>query len=138
MGGIPALDLWDVFIEVLHSSSNRIQGELNRAKQLRKHTSGQTKIQLQRDDLDFVNVDYVSPNAKYFRSGAMCFFEDNEAVIQIINKGLRPTLRHVSRTHRVALDWFVDRINLDPKIQIIYIDTKHQPEDILTKRQFHM
>ena len=27
-------------------------------------------------------------------------------------------MRHVSRTHRVALDWLFDRINLDPKIQI--------------------
>ena len=33
-------------------------------------------------------------------------------------------MRHVSRTHRVALDWLFDRINLDPKIQIKYIDTK--------------
>ena len=24
-------------------------------------------------------------------------------------------MRHVSRTHRVALDWLFDRINLDPK-----------------------
>ena len=41
-------------------------------------------------------------------------------------------MRHVSRTHRVALDWLFDRINLDPKIQIKYIDTKNQPADILT------
>ena len=42
-------------------------------------------------------------------------------------------MRHVSRTHRVALDWLFDRINLDPKIQIRYIDTKHQLADMLTK-----
>ena len=46
-------------------------------------------------------------------------------------------MRHVSRTHRVALDWLFDRINLDSKIQIRYIDTKHQLTDILTKRKFH-
>ena len=45
-------------------------------------------------------------------------------------------MRHVSRTHRVALDWLFDRINLDPKIQIWYIDTKHQLADILTKGNF--
>ena len=45
-------------------------------------------------------------------------------------------MRHVSRTHRVALDWLFDRINLDPKIQIKYIDTKNQLADILTKRNF--
>ena len=33
-------------------------------------------------------------------------------------------MRHVSRTHRVALDWLFDRTNVDPKIQIKYVDTK--------------
>ena len=42
-------------------------------------------------------------------------FEDNEAVIKMIIKGRSSTMRHVSRTHRVALDWLFDRINLDPK-----------------------
>ena len=45
-------------------------------------------------------------------------------------------MRHVSRTHRVALDWLFDRVNLDPKIQIKYIDTKNQLADILTKGNF--
>ena len=63
-------------------------------------------------------------------------FEDNEAVIKIIIKGRSPTMRHVSRTHRVALDWMFYRINLDSKIQIKYIDTKNQLADILTKGNF--
>ena len=45
-------------------------------------------------------------------------------------------MRHVSRTHRVALDWLFDRINLDPKNEIKYIDTKNQLADILTKGNF--
>ena len=45
-------------------------------------------------------------------------------------------MRHVSRTHRVALDWLFDRINLDPKIQIKCIDSKNQLADILTKGNF--
>ena len=44
-----------------------------------------------------------------------------------------PTMRHVARTHRVALDWLFERINLDSKIHIKYIDTKNQLADILTK-----
>ena len=44
-------------------------------------------------------------------------------------------MRHVSRTHRVALDWLFDRINLDSKIQIKYIDTKNQLAD--NQREFH-
>ena len=45
-------------------------------------------------------------------------------------------MRNVSRTHRVALDWLFDRINLDSKIQVKYIDTKNQLADILTKGSF--
>ena len=63
-------------------------------------------------------------------------FEDNEAVIKMIIKGRSRTMRHVSRTHRVALAWLFGRINLDPKIQIKYIDTKNQLADILTKGNF--
>ena len=54
----------------------------------------------------------------------------------MIIKGRSPTMRHVSRTFRVALDWLFDRINLDPKIRIKYIDTKNQNADILTKGNF--
>ena len=63
-------------------------------------------------------------------------FEDNEAVIKMIIKGRSPTMRHLSRTHRVALDRLFDRINLDPKIQIKYIDTENQLAYILTKGNF--
>ena len=64
-------------------------------------------------------------------------FEDNEAVIKMIMKGRSPTLRHVSRTHRVALDWLFDRINLDSKIQIKYIDTKEPTRRHPNRRKFH-
>ena len=52
-------------------------------------------------------------------------FEDNEAVIKMIIKGRSLTMRHVSRTHRVALDVLFDKINLEPKIQIESVDTKN-------------
>ena len=45
-------------------------------------------------------------------------------------------MSHVSRTHRVDFDWLFDRINLDPKIQIKYIDTTNQLADILTEGNF--
>ena len=45
-------------------------------------------------------------------------------------------MRHVSRTDRVAFDWLFDRINLDPKTQNKYVDTKNQLADILTKGNF--
>ena len=80
------------------------------------------------------NIDAVPSNVQSSHQEALLYvFEDNEAVIKMIKKG---TMRHVARTHRVALDWLFDRINLDSKIQIKYIDTKNQLADILTKGNF--
>ena len=79
----------------------------------------------------------ISSNVNSSRKEALLYIlEDNEAVIKMIIKGRSPTMRHVSRTHRVSLDWLFDRINVDPKIQIKYIDTKNQLADILTKGNF--
>ena len=44
-------------------------------------------------------------------------------MIEMKIKGRSPTMRHVSRTHRVALDWMFDRINLDSKNPILFNDT---------------
>ena len=83
------------------------------------------------------NIDAVPSNVQSSRQEALLYvFEDNEAVIKMIIKGRSPTMRHVSRTHRVALDWLFDRINFDSKVQIKYIDTKNQLADILTKGNF--
>ena len=83
------------------------------------------------------NVDRVSSNVQFSDQEALLdVFEDNEAVIKMIIKGKSPTMGHVSKTHRVALDWLFDRINLDSKIQIKYIDTKNQLAYMLTKGNF--
>ena len=66
----------------------------------------------------------------------LCIFEDNEVVTKMMIKGRSSTMRHVSRTHRVALGWLFDRINLEPKIQIKYVDTKNQLADMPTKESF--
>ena len=88
------------------------------------------------DDLD--SVDFISSNVHPSRQEALLYvFEDNEAVIKMIVKGRSPTMRHVSRTHRVALDWLFDRINLDPKIQINYIDTKKPTRRHTNQGEFH-
>ena len=42
-------------------------------------------------------------------------------------------MRHVSRTHRVALDRLLDRMNFDPMMQIEYVDTARQIAHVLTK-----
>ena len=48
-----------------------------------------------------------------------------------------PTMRHVSRTHRVALDWLCDNINLDPKIQLKDVDTKKTTRRHANQRKLH-
>ena len=106
MDGIPVLDLWDFAIEVFYSTPNQI----NKAKDVReprRNLSANTQPN---------NLDHVPSSGTHIGSNAMLYvFEDNEAVIKMIIKGRSPTMRHVSRTHRVALDWLFDRINLaDP------------------------
>ena len=131
MDGIPALDLWDLIVTVFHGNTHQndqVRGDPYESP-TRKEIHG--KI----DDLN--NVDFISSNVNSSRQKALLdIFEDNEALIKMITKGRSPTMRHVSRTHRVALDWLFDRINLDPKIQIKYIDTKNQLADILTMGNF--
>ena len=113
MDGIPALDLWDLVSEASHSDSNRKQ----EFKPERGNLSCNTQNSRRR--LELSHVYFVLLSAKYAHEGTqLCIFEDNEAVIKMIMKGRSPNLRHVSRTHRVALDWLFDIINLDPKVQI--------------------
>ena len=78
-----------------------------------------------------LRVDHVPSCIQSSQEGSKLYiFEDNEAVIKMIMKGRSPSMRHVTRTHRVALDWLFDRTNFDPKIQIRYVDTKNQLADI--------
>ena len=96
-----------------------------------------TQVPNTNTNLDLTNIDHVPSSGTHPGSNAMLYiFEDNEAVINMVIEGRSPTMRHVSRTHRVALDWLFDRINPGSKIQIRYIDTKHQLADILTKGNF--
>ena len=131
LDGKPAIDLWDLIVAVLHGNTNQseqVQGDLSTSP-TRKKSHGMI------DDLD--NVDFISSSVHSSRQEALLYiFEDNEAVIKMIFKGRSPAITHVSRTHRVALDWLFDRISLDSKIQIKYIDTKNQVADISTKRNF--
>ena len=76
-------------------------------------------------------------NVHSFRKKAsLCVYEDTKTKQKMIIKGRSPTMRHVSRTHKVAFDWLFDWINLVPKIQIKYIDIQNQFADILTKGTF--
>ena len=66
-------------------------------------------------------------------SAQLFIFEDSEAVIKMCVKGRSPTLRHISRTHRVDLDWLIERIKLDPGIKMKLVGANEQMADMLTK-----
>ena len=131
LDGLPAVELWDLIVSVL-GNVRRVSDNPGRPViDVDKRQMSQSRIDVIKD------IDLVPSNVQSAHHEALLYvFEDNEAVIKMIMKGRSPTMRHVSRTHRVALDWLFDRINLDPKIQIKYIDTKNQLADILTKGNF--
>ena len=123
-----ALELWDLIVSVFGNAS-RVSDRSGQP--VSRKNKSHNKIDAMKD------IDSVPSNVQSARQEALLYvFEDNEAVIKMIMKGRSPTMRHVSRTHRVALDWLFNRINLDPKIQIKYIDTRNQLADILTKGNF--
>ena len=114
LDGLLALELWDLIVFFFFGSVSHISdrtGQFVNGKN--KHHKSHNKIDVMQD------MDSVPSNVQSASQEALLYvFEDNEAVIKMILKGRSPTMRHVSQTHRVALDWLFDRINLDPKIQI--------------------
>ena len=109
LDGLPALELWNPIVSVFGSVS-QISDRTGRLVDVKRNQKSQGKINVME------NTDSVPSNVQSSRHEALLYvFEDNEAVIKMIFKGRSPTMRHVSRTHRVALDWLFDRINLDTK-----------------------
>ena len=79
--GIPALDLWNLVIEVFHSSQKQpnntkgldVQGNLSHHTTSNKQTQHQAKDPTQHDNPNFHNVDCVPSNLKLSRSGAVLY-----------------------------------------------------------------
>ena len=134
----PALDFWDVVIQGLCSSNSTKPPTNPAAGHCSRNHKSKNKHKRNRhvDQLSHVTT-YPQTRTLLKVSLSCANLKRTEAVTKMTNKGRNPTMRHVSRTHRVAQDWLFDRINLDPKIQIKYIDTKNQFADILTKGKFH-
>ena len=124
LDGLLALELWDLIVSVFGNISHISDRTGKPVNGEHKHHKSHNKIDAMKD------MDSVLSNVPSARQEALLHvFEDNEAVIKMILKGRSLTMRHVFRTHRVALDWLFDRINLDTKIQIKYIDTKNPREE---------
>ena len=103
LDGLLALELWDLIVSVL----GNVSSVSDRSGQLEsddyKHHKSHNKIDVMK------GIDAVPSNVQSARQEALLYvFEDTEAVIKMIIKGRSPTMRHVSRTHRVALDWLFD------------------------------
>ena len=142
LDGIPALDLWDLIVAILGNTnqSNKARRDLcpNQCEGCSTPHTIQKRKQSQGVINELDNVDFIPSNFKPSHQEVLLYvFEDNEAVIKMIIKERSPTVRHVSRTNRVALDWLFDRINLDPKIQIKYIDTKKPTRRHTDQGKFH-
>ena len=125
MDGVLAVDLWDVVIGVSHSSNyNTLPIPKNSANESwAKGAAGNclriSNVKLRKEGNQNVDqlscLHHVTTNANSSQCEAQLYIlEDNEAVIKMIIKGRSPMMRHVSRTHRVALVWF-DRINFVAK-----------------------
>ena len=99
-----ALELWDLIVSVLGNISRISDRTGKRVNGENKHHKSQRKIDVMKD------TDSVPSNVQSARQEALLYvFEDNEAVIKMIIKGRSPTMRHVSRTHRVALDELISK-----------------------------
>ena len=103
LDGIPALDLWDLIVVVLTNTTQN-HDRTGRPVVCRDTNHGHNKRSQEMINV-LNNIDYVHSNVQSSRQEALLYvFEDNKAVIKMIIDGRSPTMRHVSRTHRVALD----------------------------------
>ena len=107
------------FIEEYRITNQPSSRKLFAKSQINPQTKGNRDV----DQLS--HADYVTTHAYSSQGESQLYiFEDSEAVIKIIFKGRSPTMRHVSRTHRDALDWLFGRINLDPKTKSNMLTSK--------------
>ena len=105
LDGLPALELWDLIVSDFGSviqTSDRTERPEN---DVHKNHKSHNKIDAMKD------IDAVPSNVQSACQEALLYVF--EGVIKMIIKGRSPTMRHVSRTHRVALDWLFDQIKLD-------------------------
>ena len=108
-----ALQIFECVLETL--SCETAKGNFERPKRDRVIPSHSHPCNCAFETID--NVPHNIPNNSH--STHLLIFQDNAAVIQ----GRSPNLRHVTRTHRVDLDWLFDRVNLDPSILIKNVRT---------------
>ena len=116
MDGIHALILWDLVIEIFHSVTNKIEqpkeefrGDPLQATKPNMHNPFQVK----HTNVIPTHIDHIQSN-----TNTMHFeFGGNQNDCQ--RSKCHTTIRHVLRTHKVALDCLFDIINFDPKFKSV-------------------
>ena len=137
MDGIPALDLWNLVIEVCHYTQNQsnkakdslAQEDLLHRVTSNKRTKNQSKAPPTHDHSDLFHVDNVPSNVRFsvhcyvVRRKLCCCVWRQWSRDKNDNQRQESNNETCVKDHRVSLDWLFDRKNLDPEIQIKYIDT---------------
>ena len=118
--GLLALDLWSIVIEVLRTNPGQHSTWSHKLRETWADPTQPNEVDQAREGNQNVqqlsNLDHVPTNTHSSQDESQLYiFEDNEPVIKMIIRGRSPNMRHVSRTHRVALDWLFHRINFEPQ-----------------------
>ena len=119
MEALPMLNLWNQVLMILAPES---MGNCEVTSTMTENFQKYWQMTLE-------NVDYVPASLPTSQDAGcrlvMC--EDNDAVIKMLRKGRAPMMAHVARTHRVNLDWLLERSYTDPNVYCRYVDTKMHP-----------
>ena len=143
MDGIPALDLGDWVIEVFQSAPNQTNSKIKYRETCRviphQTSTPKTKPRFQPSTTIFIwTMFIVCRRTRTFLDLVPCCTSlritkpwlkwSSKAEVQQWDMYPEPT--------ELLFDWLFDRIHLDPKILIKYVETKHQLADILTEGNF--
>ena len=141
MDGIPALDLWDLVIHEFHSSPNpahKTKDLAESGKLVVKHNTPYCVAIFQPSTLISIWLTLITFHQTWHLLVPMLVTRlwgqgsrDWDG-----NQGQESNNETCVKNPHSCFDWLFGRINLDPKIQIKYIDTKNQLADILTKGYF--
>ena len=58
--------------------------------------------------------------------------EDNDAMIRVLTTGRNPTMRYLSLTHGIKINW-LHQVSTGPNVKLSYVESALQAADIFTK-----
>ena len=128
--GLPALILWEQILEVFSPAGGNSCPK--KGPEIKPDETHEEMVKRVLTSVDHLPALVPKPEGK----AKLTLLEDNEAVIKMTVKGRSPNMRHITRTHRVDLDWLFERLRDDPGVSITYVFTKAQVADFLTKGNF--